>query len=335
VPSELLRQHPDELTVLTGLAAEHLGIDPAFVEKDFWVTEVLRAVTIEHTIADLDGMDHAVDVIFKGGTSLSRVYGITERFSEDVDVLLSFPIRSTPGARHGVIKAKCEAARTHLRLAEQSTRIFNSTTGVKRSVRYTYPAYPAQAHSGDITTGVLLELGSRGGTEPVRQRELRSMLAAHALEQLNHSPDEWAEYEPVKVSALAPERTLLEKLSHLHSAGRMAAEGDDTQLSRGGRHLYDVYRLLTDDNTVAALNAMGEDGVLALCTDIAQRSEAGDWVVDPRPGGGYASGVLYHGDPAIAAIAASAYHRAEGLIWGYVPTLDQCLSKVGEFRGLL
>ncbi len=332
MPSELLRQHPDELTALTGLAAEHLGIDPAFVEKDFWVTEVLRAVTIEHTVADLDGVEHVVDVVFKGGTSLSRVYGITERFSEDVDVLLSFPVRSSPGARHRVITAKCEAARTHLGLAAQSAHSFNSTTGVKRSVRYTYPA---QAHSGEITTGVLLELGSRGGTVPVRQHELRSMLATHALEQLHDSPDEWAEYEPVKVIALAPERTLLEKLSHLHSAGRMATEGDDAQLSRGGRHIYDVYRLLTNDSTVAALNAMGEDGVMALCTDIDQWSEAGDWVVDPRPGGGYASGVLYQGDPTVAAIAASAYQRATGLIWGDVPTLDQCLSKVSEFRGLL
>ena len=332
MPSDLLRQHPDELAVLTGLAAEHLGINAAFVEKDFWVTEVLRAITVGHTIDDIAGQIHVVDVVFKGGTSLSRVYEITKRFSEDVDVLLSFPSHTTTGARHRVIKAKCAAAQAHLGVDDQHTEVFNSTTGVKRSVRYTYPA---QSHSGDITTGVLLELGSRGGTVPVRQHALRSVLATHALEQLGDSSSAWAEYQPVEVIALAPERTLLEKLSHLHSAGRMAAEGDDAQLARAGRHFYDVYQLLTDDSTVAAITTMGPDGIAALCADIDRQSEAGEWVVDVRPDAGYSSGVLYQGDPAITAVAASAFRRSTGLIWGDVPTLDQCLDKVKDFASLL
>jgi hypothetical protein len=39
-----LRHHPDDLFALVGATAEHLRLDPAFVEKDFWVTELLRSL---------------------------------------------------------------------------------------------------------------------------------------------------------------------------------------------------------------------------------------------------------------------------------------------------
>ena len=49
-------------------------------EKDYWATEVLRSAT-----APLSGID---DLVFKGGTSFSKAYGIIKRFSEDIDVLV-------------------------------------------------------------------------------------------------------------------------------------------------------------------------------------------------------------------------------------------------------
>jgi hypothetical protein len=54
---------------------------PEFVEKDFWVTELLRAV-----VSEADGAGAVA--VFKGGTSLSKGYRLIERFSEDVGILL-------------------------------------------------------------------------------------------------------------------------------------------------------------------------------------------------------------------------------------------------------
>jgi predicted nucleotidyltransferase component of viral defense system len=59
-------------------AAKELGLHPQFVEKDYWVTEVLRSLH----------RDFAAHFIFKGGTSLSKGYGLIERFSEDIDILV-------------------------------------------------------------------------------------------------------------------------------------------------------------------------------------------------------------------------------------------------------
>lgn len=87
----LLRDEPDSLDALVAATGDSLRIDPAFVEKDFWVIEVLRAATSPVQVTARDGNSYDVETVFKGGTSLSRAYGLIERFSEDVDLLVSFP----------------------------------------------------------------------------------------------------------------------------------------------------------------------------------------------------------------------------------------------------
>lgn len=60
---------------------EDLPIPPASIEKDWWVVQTLALVF--QTSA-------APHLVFKGGTSLSKAWGIIERFSEDVDLALSY-----------------------------------------------------------------------------------------------------------------------------------------------------------------------------------------------------------------------------------------------------
>ncbi len=57
-----------------------IGLSPVIVEKDFWVCWTL-AVLFRSSFAD--------DLVFKGGTSLSKVFGAVDRFSEDIDLSLS------------------------------------------------------------------------------------------------------------------------------------------------------------------------------------------------------------------------------------------------------
>ena len=70
---DLLRYAADRL--------EH-AMQPAVVEKDFWVCWVL------HRLFQSPGMSKKI--LFKGGTSLSKVFGLIERFSEDVDLILDW-----------------------------------------------------------------------------------------------------------------------------------------------------------------------------------------------------------------------------------------------------
>jgi predicted nucleotidyltransferase component of viral defense system len=60
-------------------ASEHLRINPVFVEKDYWITLVLNK---------LSKTKFANETVFKGGTSLSKGFGLINRFSEDVDIAI-------------------------------------------------------------------------------------------------------------------------------------------------------------------------------------------------------------------------------------------------------
>lgn len=59
-------------------AGERLGIWAMAVEKDYWVSQALRVL----------GDEFPDDFVFKGGTSLSKAYGLIERFFEDIDLLI-------------------------------------------------------------------------------------------------------------------------------------------------------------------------------------------------------------------------------------------------------
>lgn len=59
--------------------AQKMKIPDLYVEKDYWVTFALKQVFKEET------KEYCV---FKGGTALSKCYGIVERFSEDIDLVI-------------------------------------------------------------------------------------------------------------------------------------------------------------------------------------------------------------------------------------------------------
>lgn len=63
-------------------AAAKLGIRPTIIEKDFWVCFTLKLLFTKSPYRN--------SLVFKGGTSLSKVYGLIERFSEDIDLVLDW-----------------------------------------------------------------------------------------------------------------------------------------------------------------------------------------------------------------------------------------------------
>src|ERR1700737_5439008 len=87
-------------------AATRRNISPVILEKDFWVCWLLGI---------LFESEFAGSMVFKGGTSLSKVFGVIERFSEDIDLSLSPAFLKLPEAgtsRNQVNKwmTKAEAA---------------------------------------------------------------------------------------------------------------------------------------------------------------------------------------------------------------------------------
>lgn len=71
---------PAERKVYIEEAASRRALSPVLLEKDFWVCWML-GVLFRASFSD--------SIVFKGGTSLSKVFGVIDRFSEDIDLSLA------------------------------------------------------------------------------------------------------------------------------------------------------------------------------------------------------------------------------------------------------
>src|SRR4051812_23645516 len=91
----MLHERDDFLDLLTTVG-ESTGAGASLVEKDYWVTEALRVVATEF----------GEGTVFKGGTSLSKAWGLIRRFSEDIDLLVRAEIEQleTRGGRDRFMK---------------------------------------------------------------------------------------------------------------------------------------------------------------------------------------------------------------------------------------
>ncbi len=183
-----------EFAGLVDAASRELRIPPGDIENDIWVVEVLRSI-----VRPIEG----ARVVFKGGTSLSKAYGLIERFSEDVDLLIVANAGIGAGQLERVLKTLPRRAAEELGI--ETKKKGESDRGVHRTERLHYSAvYP---DAGRVTPGVLLEMGIRGGPEPAEVREIRSYAAEWAIRTGKAAEGDFEEFSPVEVVALRPERT--------------------------------------------------------------------------------------------------------------------------------
>jgi len=78
---EFAKKHDKERYDIFTEAAGRRDVQPIVIEKDFWVCWTLKRLFTDPQIAQ--------HLTFKGGTSLSKAYGLIERFSEDIDLTIS------------------------------------------------------------------------------------------------------------------------------------------------------------------------------------------------------------------------------------------------------
>jgi hypothetical protein len=149
-----LRDDPTEFEGALDAAARELGLAPLFVEKDYWVTQVLRALNVRHP-----GW-----FVFKGGTSLSKGYGLIERFSEDVDILVAPAKDDSARTRGELLLAMTESVAAELELDWQPGR---APGRGKMAHRADVLVYPRTVRGSAVVPmedrGVLLETGFAGG----------------------------------------------------------------------------------------------------------------------------------------------------------------------------
>jgi nucleotidyltransferase AbiEii toxin of type IV toxin-antitoxin system len=220
--------------------AEHFGVNEQFVEKDYYVTEILRVV------ADRLG-DRA---IFKGGTSLSKGWGLISRFSEDIDLFVNrdgFDPRPGKNRVDKILRDLAEAVGEHPALTWLRDESMPKH-GLARADYFEYGTLFAALPG--IRAAVRLEPGVRSGTFPTSAVPISSLVGQYLREQ---GPDDLAEdLAGFDMTLLHFRRTFVEKMFALHGKVVRFVEGGDA-LDRDARHYADLYVLAGTDEVRAML----------------------------------------------------------------------------------
>ena len=235
-------------------AAAHSGRPSVILEKDIWICWALQ------TLFSIPGRH---PMAFKGGTSLSKVYGVIDRFSEDVDITLDYRAFAdgfdpfAPGITRSRIRRFSDSlkssvagyARDVLGPALEAAAARLPTSG-RHTVRLgddgerVWFAYPSAVENpvGYLATEVLLEFGGRNVIDPNEQHQIVPDIAAMTS---------GLEFPTATVTVLSPARTFWEKatLIHVECHRRRLAAGPE----RLSRHWFDLACLAAHDAGRAAL----------------------------------------------------------------------------------
>lgn len=236
------------------ILSNETGLDPQIIEKDWWVTTVLRA---------LFALPYADALSFKGGTSLSKCWNLIERFSEDVDIAVSREYLGFSGTlsktqvSDKLRRAACTFVREKLqydlenKMIEQGVphELFTINVNIT-PVTTTDPEkievhYHTNFEQGSyVKNTVIIEVSGRSMSEPLEQVDLKSLLE-------NHFADAPFIESSVRVNAVLPERTFLEKICLLHE--EFSNIPTAMRVERMSRHLYDIIQICKTDISKRAL----------------------------------------------------------------------------------
>lgn len=247
----------DELRSLLDYASQQSkhGLGANFLEKDIWVTEILRLLYDEDLLA-------GYEVAFKGGTALSKCYGAIERFSEDIDLSIHWAdlaqsadeaalweqttrsrsqqdkFRKAQGQRlEGWANEFVERLNNQLsdyRIDGLMAEIEEGSGGEKIDVHFPHVAFEDSSYQ---LAHVLLEFGGRNRGRPTVSKEVNTYLAD--IDQISTA----VELPNASVQAYHPDYIIWEKLTALHQFCTQAKHPDASRLSR---HWYDVDCILND-----------------------------------------------------------------------------------------
>jgi predicted nucleotidyltransferase component of viral defense system len=209
--------------------AQHTGIREVFVEKDYWITLVLF---------QLANSKYANQMVFKGGTSLSKGYGLINRFSEDVDIAIVGGENKSGNEVKTIIRA-VEKEMT-AGLTEKHVEGVSSKGSRFRKSLFEYPSIDPMNASNTL----IVEINSFANPFPFQRLSIKSF----AYDFLDRTGNEKiaAQYNlhPFQINVLAKEQTLLEKLTSLIRFS--FDENPRESIASKIRHFYDLYYLMND-----------------------------------------------------------------------------------------
>jgi len=336
---EIISARVSERADLFLTTAQRLGAPLINIEKDFWVCWTLNA--LYHRLPK-----NGPRLLFKGGTSLSKAYGLISRFSEDIDVTVFRDDLGHPASpaeltalstkkRKAALEAIAEDCRTYITtdmLISVSELLIEDTKGEGRvEVDETDPSgqtllvwYPrVDASDTDyVQAAIKIESGAKSALDPNKPRTITPYVAEDVITLDLAVPS---------VTTIDAERTFWDKVVIVHGLRNWFDRRGDLKQDgqRISRHYYDLHCMLTTD---VGSNAVAD---LALGADCIEHAKT----FFNRPDFNLASAVpgsftlVPHGD--MVDRLAGDYENTKPMIFGNAPEFDALMQSITSLEKAL
>lgn len=318
----------DRKDILQTLSSRR-GQNPAVLEKDVWVCWALKT---------LFEIPRAHQMAFKGGTSLSKVYGVIERFSEDIDVTLDYKalLPTAEPFKDGISRTQLNKLTATLRdlvsnhtheviLPAFTTAIKEQFGDTQYDVRLTDDGecltigYRPLFQANYIADRVLVEFGGRNAITPANSVTIKPYIAEDLSDLL---------FPNAAVPVLAAERTFWEKATLIHV--ECNTESID-KLTRRSRHWYDIHQL---SKTPIGASAINDEELLR---DVVRHKEAFFHTAKARYADCLNGGLrLVPADGMLNELAKDFKRmQDEGMFHGATPSFDAMINDLRSYADLI
>lgn len=315
MPPDYLHNHR-QFPALIRIVAEQKEIDPALVEKDYWIM---------HSLYGLQKLGLTFEL--KGGTSLSKGFKIIDRFSEDIDIHIDPPVeRNVKAGRNqdkpAHVKSRSDfydwLADTRIRIdgidsVERDTA-FDSDKLFSGGIRLHYRSFTSQID--DLKQGILLEAGF-DSTAPNTAKDISSWMYDYAADRV-----EMVDNRAKAVACYDPGYTFVEKLQTISTKYRQQQK--EKQFPPNFlRHYYDIYSLLERPEVQAFI---GTD-------EYVRHKDRRFRSLDNKNIAKNQAFIL--DDSGTRKTYAETYAKTSALYYGSKPTFDRILERIGGWADRL
>jgi|LSQX01.1.fsa_nt_gb predicted nucleotidyltransferase component of viral defense system len=219
-----LHQDKEAFKELIEVVAEDIGLLPFQIEKDYYVSLVLKEISKSTNIS----------IVFKGGTSLSKCYDVVDRFSEDVDLAVSFEEERLSRERRRKLKEVIKDVINELNFIFLNERQVESN---KDYNKYEVGYEKMFSSSETMADHIIVETLVVYKPYPCEKRDVSNYITNYLKQNNRLDLIEQYELEPFKMKIQTIERTFIDKVFAICDYHLL------NKYIRNSRHIYDLYKI--------------------------------------------------------------------------------------------
>lgn len=327
--NQFLQSSKEEQKLVFDNTSDRLGVSSGIIEKDFWVCYILDYLFNHFGYKD--------SIYFKGGTSLSKVYQLIERFSEDIDLALDWQALGYDEDEPYLERSKRQQEIFNKQVNKDTAALINEIwipqmkidlerrlgDGFKieidayddQTINFRYPQL---FEENSILQEIRIEVGALAEPIPSEFNTVTSYVSQQFPAIFNNSK--------VGLKSVTPLRTFFEKLLILHKEAHRSNANYPTRYSR---HYYDVYQML---KTELRNESLGNIELLRDVVEFKKKFYPSNWA---KYDNFYEGNLQLIPSEEAIEIFTQDYYQMQGMIFGETPTFEIIIDTLVQYNSEL